>query len=63
MKKAFASFGASHFPLRRLNLKNKIRGLALIPIEDSIGLSNLTKRGGELVFSKKNSHNNNKSLI
>ena len=36
MKKACASFGASHFPLRRLNLKNKIRGLALIPIEDSI---------------------------
>ena len=36
MKKACASFCANHFPLRRLNLKNKIRGLALIPIEDSI---------------------------
>ena len=34
-----------------------------IDYEDSIWLSNLTKRGGELVFTKTFSHNNNKSLI
>ena len=56
LKKTCASFGAStsasNFPLRRLNFKNKTRGLALIPIESSLGLSNLTKREDELVFSK-----------
>ena len=59
MKKACASFGASHFPLRRLNLKNKIRSLALIPIEDFDMTKQPNQEGGELVFSKTFSHNNN----
>ena len=60
LKKTCASFGAStsgsHFPLRRLNLKNKTRDLALIQIESSLRLNNLTKREGGRVnwFSQKN---------
>ena len=65
MKKACASFGASHFPLRRLNLKKQNKR----PSSDTNGRFNMTKQlnqeggGGELVFSKTFSHNNNKSLI